>query len=60
MTKNIKEFVAIVWKKDSEEPGVHETIFAENSDEALLFLEEKYGKDILVSLTDVEAAQRPR
>ena len=60
MIKNLKEFVAIIWKKDSEEPGVHETIYAKDGDEAQLYLEEKYGKDILVSLKDVEAAKQPR
>ena len=60
MTQNLKEYVAIVWKKDSKEPGVHDTFLAKNRDEARLYLEEKYGKNILVSLTDVEAAERPR
>ncbi|WP_124457182.1 hypothetical protein [Variovorax sp. KBW07] len=60
MEKKLKEYVAIVWKKDSNEPGVHETFFACDREEAKVFLEEKYGKEIIVSLTDVEAADRPR
>lgn len=60
MNDKVREFVAIVWKKDSKEPGVHETLTASNREEARRMLEEKYGKEIQVSLTDVEAAARPR
>ena len=60
MNKRIKEYVAIVWKKNSDEPGVHETFYAHDSEEVKAMLEEKYGKEILVSLTDVEAAAKPR
>ena len=60
MEQKLKEYVAIVWKKGSEEPGVHESFFAINGEEARLYIEGKYGKDILVSLKDVEAAERPR
>jgi hypothetical protein len=60
MEKNFKEYIAIVWKKDSKEPGVHDAFVAKNREEAHLYLEKKYGNDIIVSLTDVEAAERPR
>jgi flagellar motor switch protein FliG len=60
MNEKLKEYTAIVWKKNSNEPGVHEAFYAHNSEEAAAILEEKYGKEILVSLTDVEAAARPR
>jgi ABC-type metal ion transport system substrate-binding protein len=49
-----------VWKKNSDEPGVHETFHAYSYEEVEAMLEEKYGKEIIVSLTDVEAAARPR
>jgi len=60
MNNKLKEYVAIVWKKDSNDPGVHETLYAYNSKEAQAMLAEKYGKEIIVSLTDIEAAARPR
>lgn len=60
MTDKLREFTAVVWKKDSQEPGVHETLMARNREEARAMIETKHGKDILVSLKDVEAADRPR
>lgn len=60
MDKKLKEYVAIVWKKNSDEPGVHETLHAHSYEEVEAMLEQKYGKEIIVSLTDVEAAARPR
>ena len=60
MNDKLREFVAVVWKKGSEEAGVHETLLAHNRDEARALLVEKYGNEILVSLTDTEAAERPR
>lgn len=60
MNKQLKEYVAIVWKKNSNEPGLHETLYADSYEEVEAMLEEKYGKEILVSLVDVEAAARPR
>jgi hypothetical protein len=60
MSQKLKEYVAIVWKKNSTEPGVHEMFYAHNREEAQAMLKEKYGTDIVVSLTDVEAAARPR
>ena len=60
MDKKLKEYVAIVWKKNSDEPGVHEAFYAHSYEEVEAMLEEKYGKEILVSLTDVEAAAKPR
>ena len=60
MSQDVKEFIAIVWKKESKEPGMHETFVAKNREEARLYLERKYGKDILVSLTDIKAANQPR
>ena len=60
MDKKLKEYVAIVWKKNSDEPGVHETLYAHDSEEAQAMIKEKYGDELIVSLTDVEAAARPR
>ena len=60
MTAKLREYVAVVWKKDSDEPGVHEHFYARDHVEARARLEEKFGPDILVSLTDVEAADKPR
>ncbi len=60
MNKPLKEFVAIVWKKNSDEPGVHETLYAHSCEEVEAMLAEKYGDETIVSLTDVEAAARPR
>lgn len=60
MTEKLREYVAVVWKKGSDEPGVHENFFAKGRDEARAHLKEKFGDDILVSLKDVEAADRPR
>lgn len=60
MTEKLREYVAAVWKKDSNEPGVHEHFFAKDYTEARAYLNEKFGQDILVSLTDVEAEDRPR
>jgi hypothetical protein len=60
MSEKLREYVAIVWKKDSDEPGIHEHFFAKNREEARAHLEEKFGKNIQVSLKDVEAAERPR
>jgi hypothetical protein len=47
MIGKLREFVAIVWRKDSEEPGRHETFLAHDRDEARAILEEKYGKNIV-------------
>lgn len=60
MNQILREFSAVVWKKNSEDPGWHETVFACNSTEARALLVEKYGQEIVVSLTDVESANRPR
>jgi len=60
MNNKLKEYVAIVWKKDSDEPGVHETLYAHSYEEVEAMLEEKYGKETIVSLKDIEAAARPR
>lgn len=60
MTEKLREYVAVVWKKDSDEPGVHEHFYAKDRDEARAYLNEKFGPDILVSLKDAEAAGRPR
>ena len=60
MENKLKEYVAIVWKKNSSDPGVHEVFYAQSYEEVEALLEEKYGKEIIVSLTDVEAADRPR
>lgn len=60
MTEKLREYVAVVWKKNSEEPGVHEHFYAKDHIEARAYLDEKFGSNILVSLTDVEAAERPR
>lgn len=60
MAEKLREYVAIVWKKGSDAPGVHERFFAKDYTEARRHLNEKFGADILVSLTDVEAEDRPR
>ncbi|WP_457281756.1 hypothetical protein [Polaromonas sp. P5_D5] len=60
MDKQLKEYLAIVWKKNSDEPGVHETFYAHSYEEVETMLAEKYGDETIVSLTDVEAAARPR
>lgn len=60
MDKQLKEYLAIVWKKNSGEPGVHETFYAHSYEEVKTMLAEKYGDETIVSLTDVEAAARPR
>lgn len=60
MDDRLKEYVAIVWKKNSDEPGVHETLYAHSYEEVEAILAEKYGTETIVSLTDVEAAARPR
>jgi len=60
MTEKLREYVAVVWKKGSDEPGLHEHFFAKDRDEARAHLDEKFGPDILVSLKDVEAASRSR
>lgn len=60
MHERLKEYVAVVWKKNSEDPGVHETFHAHTYEEVEAMLEKKYGKDIVVSLIDVEASARPR
>jgi hypothetical protein len=56
----LREYTAVVWKKDSNEPGVHEHFYATGPAEARAYLESKFGVEIVVSLTDVEAADRPR
>lgn len=58
--EKLREYVAVVWKKNSDEPGVHEHFYAKDHVEARAHIEEKFGTDILVSLTDVEAADKPR
>jgi hypothetical protein len=60
MTEKQREYIAVVWKKGSDEPGIHEHFYAKDRDEARAYLKEKFGDDILVSLKDVEAAERPR
>jgi len=60
MGNRLREFVAVVWRRDSDEPGKHQTLMAESAQDARSALEEMYGPDIIVSLTDVEAADRPR
>lgn len=60
MKEKLREYRAIIWKKNSDEPGAHENFFATDRDEAREFLYEKYGTEILISLVDVEAAERPR
>lgn len=60
MDNRLKEYVAIVWKKNSDEPGVHETLYAYSYEEVEAMLAEKYGTETIVSLTDVAAASRPR
>jgi hypothetical protein len=60
MDNQLKEYVAIVWKKNSNEPGIHETLYAHNYEEVEAILMEKYGAETIVSLIDVEAAARPR
>lgn len=60
MTEKLREYTAVVWKKNSDEPGVHEHFYAKDPIEARAYLDEKFGPDIMVSLTDVKAAQAPR
>ena len=60
MNQKLREYVAIIWKKQSDEPGIHEHFYASNREEAHAYLEEKFGTDVIISLKDVEAAQRPR
>jgi hypothetical protein len=60
MNIKLKEYVAIIWKKNSDAPGIHEKIYAKSYEEVEAIIKEKYGDDLIVSLTDVEAAARPR
>ena len=60
MKEKLKEYKAVMWIKNSDEPGVHENFFAVDRYEARAMLYEKYGTEIIVSLEDVEAADRPR
>jgi hypothetical protein len=60
MKDKLREYRAVIWKKNSDDPGVHENFFAMDRDEARALLYEKYGTEILISLVDVEAADRPR
>lgn len=60
MVQEIREFTAVVWMKNSTEPGRHEVLWAESREQARALLEEKYGPDIAVSLVDKVAASRPR
>ena len=54
----MKEFTGFVWVGD--QPGIRLEILAPSFEEAKALVRETYGEGCFISLTDVEAANRPR
>jgi len=54
----MKEFKGFVWVGD--QPGIRLEILAPSFEEAKALVRETYGEGCFISLTDVEAADRPR
>lgn len=56
----MKQYDAIVWPPDPNQPGERVTIFADNVEDAQKKIEEKYGKGRVYTVKNKEEASRPR
>ncbi len=53
--KKLKKYDAIIWTKtEKESPVIRLTLFAEDGFKVLRELEEKYGKDAVISISNEE------
>lgn len=53
-------YQAIVWSLDPDKPGERTTVVANDLEDAVRQLKEKYGQDVLFSLHSEEDADKPR
>lgn len=56
----MRTYKAIIWDDDPQKPGQRVALLAENLDEAMKKLEEKYGEGRVYALYNEEDAARPR
>lgn len=51
---------AIVWGQNPDQPGERVSVFADDLDDAMKLLEEKYGKGNIFDLHNEQDAEKPR
>jgi hypothetical protein len=60
MNESKRLYQAVVWSLDLNKPGERTTVVANDLDDAVRLLKEKYGQDVLFSLHSEEDADKPR
>ncbi len=60
MGENKRVYQALVWSHDINKPGERTSVIADDLDDAVRQIKEKYGQDIVYSLHNEEEAAKSR
>ncbi len=60
MKERKRIYQAVIWELDSDKPGMHTTVLADDLEEAERKLRQQYGEGVVVSLHNQEDADEPR
>lgn len=60
MTSNLREYSAMIWVKDSNQPERRVTVWASDLMEAKRLLDDEHGAENVFDLHNKEDAERPR